>query len=102
MTIAQVTAESLIGPGAQVTAAGIWFFFAKWLMAIHREDMATLILKMNAFERALFLNSQATLMMALAQEEASAVMRDKLKLCLKELEESEASRLKTNDEKRGK
>ena len=101
--LGQITAENLIGPGAQVTAAGIWFFFAKWLMTIHREDMARLIERMNAFHRALFLNSQATMLQGIVQAEAIEANKnvvEKLKTCLKDLEAEEMERLRALEEKR--
>jgi len=110
--MAQITAENVGAPATGVTIIGVGFFFVRWLTntVITKMDLILTAIQevktaLNSFsrahERALFLNTQATMLMGIAQDESSASMKEKLRACLKDLEEAEAQRLKRTDDGRG-
>ncbi len=111
--LAQITAENVSAPITGATLLGIGFFAFRWIAgvvvakldAMLSEIQNTKIAVLNelrgfsrAHERALFLNTQATMLQGIAQDESSTAMKDKLRSCLKDLEEAEAQRLRRNDD----
>ncbi len=88
--IAQITAENALGPGAQIVGSGVLVYVLTWFMR-------TITPRLHSMERALFLNTQATLLMGIAQDEASASVKAKLASCLKDLERAEALRTEKED-----
>jgi len=98
--LAQITAENIGAPVTGATVLGIGFFFSRWLMNTVITKMDIMLVALKNVERAMFLNTQATMLMGIAQDESSTALKEKLKACLKDLEEAEALRLRKDDDDR--
>lgn len=88
--LAQIEPASWVGPSAQIGASGVLVFVLRWFMT-------TIAPQLRAIERALDFNTRATLLMGIAQDEASAAIKAKLKECLSELDKKEEQKRRRDD-----
>ncbi len=89
--LAQVAAhQDWITPVSGLGVVGFLGGLTKWLMTTITNQLTALKDTINShtrsLERALDHNTRATLLMGLAQDEASTHLKDKLKNCLSELD----------------